>query len=226
MTLRRRQKGFTLIELLVVVAIMGILAAISLALYVNVQARGRIARAQADVGILTSAVSAFSAHTGNIPTNGEGLAVLETTATNAQGADRRSLPQRHAVAAARRLARVAGDLRVSRRHHERGRGRGRPLRDLRRRRWCRRPQHDRQHDVSVGGRPSQPLQRSGRDVRGREQFVSQVVPSSGSPGSSSRRARTADRSHSEPQRRGRPALTVPTTRDSVWSLGASPSRST
>jgi general secretion pathway protein G len=81
----RGDAGFTLIELLIVVAIIGILASIGLALYVNVQARGRIARAQADVRMLTSAVGVFSAHTGNIPTDAEGLAVLATIATNPQG---------------------------------------------------------------------------------------------------------------------------------------------
>jgi len=81
----RGSRGFTLIDLLVVVAILGILAAIGMALYVNVQARGRIARADADVRTLTSAVGAYSAHMGSIPTTVQGLAVLALVATNAQG---------------------------------------------------------------------------------------------------------------------------------------------
>jgi type II secretion system protein G len=79
------RRGFTLIELVIVVAILGILAAIGLALYVNVQARGRIGRATADVRTLTSAVGIYSAHMGAIPTSGEGLAVLSTPATNTKG---------------------------------------------------------------------------------------------------------------------------------------------
>jgi prepilin-type N-terminal cleavage/methylation domain-containing protein len=72
------QKGFTLIELMIVVAIIGILTAIAFPLYANIQARARMAKAQADARTLASAVSVFSAHVGTLPAALANLTVATT----------------------------------------------------------------------------------------------------------------------------------------------------
>jgi prepilin-type N-terminal cleavage/methylation domain-containing protein len=79
---RSTERGFTHVELMVVVAVIGVLATIAIPLFVNVQARGRIAKAQADSRSLASAVGVYGAHMGGIPT---ALAQLTTVVTNSQG---------------------------------------------------------------------------------------------------------------------------------------------
>lgn len=74
----RNESGFTLIELLIVVAIIGILTAIAVPMYTNIQSRARIAKAQADVRTLASAITAYNSQRGLLPAVLADLTTQET----------------------------------------------------------------------------------------------------------------------------------------------------
>ena len=66
--MRDSARGFTLIELLIVVAIIGILAAIAVPNFMNAQLRAKVARANADMRNLKTAIESYRLDNNRYPT--------------------------------------------------------------------------------------------------------------------------------------------------------------
>jgi len=73
----RSRDGFTLIEILIVITIIAILSAIVVPRLMDMPQKARVTKAKADINAFSMALSKFSMeHSGNYPTNDEGLGKL------------------------------------------------------------------------------------------------------------------------------------------------------
>jgi prepilin-type N-terminal cleavage/methylation domain-containing protein len=78
----RDGRGFTLIEMILAVAILSVLAAMAIHLYVSLATKSRITKAQSEVKTIATAVSVFEGHMGALPPT---LGDLTAPATNSDG---------------------------------------------------------------------------------------------------------------------------------------------
>src|SRR5438132_1966579 len=67
LNIKRRSQGFTIVELLIVIVVIGILAALVIVQFTNVQARARDAERKSDIRALQSKVAEYYALNGNYP---------------------------------------------------------------------------------------------------------------------------------------------------------------
>lgn len=80
----KNQKGFTLVELMVVIAIIGVLAAIAVPKLTSSTNSAKVAKIQADLRTIDSALTLYAADTGVTPDTSTTIATL-TTASGGKG---------------------------------------------------------------------------------------------------------------------------------------------
>ena len=78
--MRKAQRGFTVIELAIVAALVALLATVAVAIFTDVAAGARIAKAQADVRSLATGVYAYATQAGVLPSSLEELTAVTTDA--------------------------------------------------------------------------------------------------------------------------------------------------
>lgn len=85
LNIKKRDQGFTIVELLIVIVVIGILAALVIVQFTNVQQRARDSERKSDIRALQSKVAEYYALNGYYPTALTGITSLPADACKAPG---------------------------------------------------------------------------------------------------------------------------------------------